>query len=49
MTHAITIHIPAKTAIGRATVDVLSFNDELRARARDIWVQAGYHPPGGEG
>jgi hypothetical protein len=35
-----------KTAIGRATVDVLSLNDELRVRARAIWVKAGYHPPG---
>ena len=35
-----------KTAIGRATVDVLSLNDELRVHARAIWVKAGYHPPG---
>jgi HNH endonuclease len=34
-----------KTAIGRATVEVLSLNDELRVRARALWVQAGYHPP----
>jgi hypothetical protein len=33
------------TAIGRATVDVLSLNDELRVHARAIWVKAGYHPP----
>ena len=38
-----------KTAIGRATVDVLSLNDELRVHARAIWVKAGYHPPGREG
>jgi len=38
-----------KTAIGRATVDVLSLNDELRVRARAIWVTAGYHPPAGGG
>ncbi|MGH8063866.1 MAG: HNH endonuclease [Candidatus Entotheonellia bacterium] len=37
--------IIAKTAIGRATVDVLSLNDELRVHARAIWVKAGYHPP----
>jgi hypothetical protein len=37
-----------KTAIGRATVDVLSLNDELRVRARAIWLKAGYHPPGRE-
>jgi len=41
--------IIAKTAIGRATVDVLSLNDELRVRARAIWVKAGYHPPAGGG
>jgi HNH endonuclease len=35
-----------KTAIGRATLDVLSLNDELRVHARAIWVKAGYHPPG---
>jgi hypothetical protein len=35
-----------KTAIGRATVDMLSLNDELRVHARAIWVKAGYHPPG---
>jgi hypothetical protein len=35
-----------KTAIGRATVNVLSLNDELRVHARAIWVKAGYHPPG---
>jgi len=38
-----------KTAIGRATVDVLSLNDELRVHARAIWVKAGYHPPGRAG
>jgi hypothetical protein len=33
------------TAIGRATVDALSLNDELRVHSRAIWVKAGYHPP----
>ncbi len=32
-------------AVGRATIQALSLNDELRVRARAIWVQAGYHPP----
>jgi hypothetical protein len=34
-----------KTAIGRATLDMLTLNDELRVQARAIWVKAGYHPP----
>lgn len=33
------------TPIGRATIQALALNDELRVRARAIWVQAGYHPP----
>lgn len=33
------------TAVGRATIQALSLNDELRVRARAIWAQAGYHPP----
>lgn len=39
------IRIIPKTAIGRTTVEVLSLNDELRVRARALWVKAGYHPP----
>ena len=39
------IRIIPKTAVGRMTIDVLSLNDELRVRARAIWVKAGYHPP----
>ncbi|MBI3243243.1 MAG: HNH endonuclease [Chloroflexi bacterium] len=39
------VHILGLTAIGRATVQALSLNDELRVRARALWVQAGYHPP----
>ena len=38
-------HIISLTATGRATVQALSLNDELRVRARAIWAQAGYHPP----
>ncbi|HKZ84963.1 MAG TPA: HNH endonuclease [Anaerolineae bacterium] len=33
------------TPIDRATIQALALNDELRVRARAIWVQAGYHPP----
>lgn len=33
------------TAIGRATLNALGLNDELRVRARALWVKAGYHPP----
>jgi len=38
-------HISGKTAIGRATVEALSLNSELRIRSRAIWVKAGFHPP----
>ena len=38
-------HIAGKTAIGRATIVVLSLNSEFRVRARAIWVEAGWHPP----
>jgi hypothetical protein len=34
-----------KTSIGRATIQALLLNDELRVYARAIWVKAGYHPP----
>lgn len=34
-----------RTAIGRATVEALSLNSDLRVQARAIWVEAGYHPP----
>ncbi|MCZ7571035.1 MAG: HNH endonuclease [Ardenticatenaceae bacterium] len=37
--------IIGQTAVGRATVEALSLNDDLRVRARAIWVEAGYHPP----
>ncbi|MCB8944649.1 MAG: HNH endonuclease [Ardenticatenaceae bacterium] len=33
------------TAVGRATIEALSLNSELRQRSRAIWVEAGYHPP----
>lgn len=33
------------TATGRATVAALALNDELRIRARTLWVEAGWHPP----
>ena len=35
----------AKTASGRATISALALNDELRVRARAIWVKSGWHPP----
>lgn len=34
------------TATGRATVVALALNTELRVRARVLWVEAGWHPPG---
>ncbi len=37
--------ILAKTASGRATIAALALNDELRVRARAIWVKSGWHPP----
>jgi hypothetical protein len=37
--------IIGRTAIGRATISALALNDELRMRARALWVEAGYHPP----
>lgn len=33
------------TETGRATVEALALNSELRVRSRAIWVKAGYHPP----
>lgn len=33
------------TITGRATVEALSLNSELRVPSRAIWVKAGYHPP----
>ena len=33
------------TETGRATVEALALNSELRVRSREIWVKAGYHPP----
>ena len=41
--------IIGKTAVGRATIAALSLNNELRARSRAIWVEAGWHPPSGFG
>lgn len=37
--------ILAKTVNGRATIAALALNDELRLRARAIWVKSGWHPP----
>lgn len=33
------------TPTGRATVEALALNAELRIRARALWVEAGWHPP----
>lgn len=33
------------TPIGRATVEALALNCELRILARALWVEAGWHPP----
>jgi hypothetical protein len=38
-------YIIGLTPVGRATVQALSLNDDLRVRSRAIWVEAGYHPP----
>lgn len=38
-------HVIGQTPTGRCTVNALSLNDELRVRARAIWVEAGWHPP----
>ena len=37
--------ILGQTPVGRATIEALSLNSELRVRARAIWVEAGWHPP----
>ncbi len=37
--------IIGKTRIGRATVNALSLNSEFRILARELWVEAGLHPP----
>jgi hypothetical protein len=39
------IHILAKTAIGRATVEHLRLNNEFTLIARRLWVEAGRWPP----
>ncbi len=37
--------IIGQTPTGRSTVVALSLNNELRIRARALWVEAGWHPP----
>ena len=37
--------IAGLTAIGRATVEALELNRPVLARARQRWVEAGWHPP----
>jgi len=33
------------TPAGKATVAALNLNDEIRVSARQLWHEAGYHPP----
>jgi len=35
----------ATSAVGRATIELLGLNAQLRVRSRAAWVRAGYHPP----
>jgi hypothetical protein len=37
--------IEGKTPTGRATVATLALNDEFRVRSRELWIEAGWHPP----
>jgi HNH endonuclease len=37
--------ILGKTSTGRATVQVLQLNRPSLVEAREIWVEAGWHPP----
>jgi hypothetical protein len=37
--------IIGQSPTGRATVEALSLNSDLRVRARALWVEAGWHPP----
>ncbi|MBN2589772.1 MAG: HNH endonuclease [Sedimentisphaerales bacterium] len=38
--------IIGRTSIGRATIMALSLNSDFRVRARALWVEVGWHPPG---
>ncbi len=33
------------TPTGRATIQALDLNSDLRVRSRTLWVEAGFHPP----
>lgn len=37
--------IVGRTAVGRATLQALRLNRPLLVRARQAWIQAGWHPP----
>lgn len=37
--------IVGRTPIGRATVNQLQLNRSILVRARELWIQAGWHPP----
>ncbi|MCP3963375.1 MAG: HNH endonuclease [bacterium] len=41
--------IAGLTASGRATVRALQLNRPVRQRARQKWIEAGWHPPGEQG
>jgi hypothetical protein len=41
--------IVGRSAIGRATVAALQLNRDELVEARDLWIEAGWHPPGDEG
>ncbi len=38
-------YIVGRTAVGRATVVLLSLNDAYHQSARSVWVQVGIYPP----
>jgi hypothetical protein len=42
---ATTTRIIGITPSGRATVEALDLNADLRVAARALWVEAGWHPP----
>ena len=43
--HETGTHMQGLTPVGRATIQALDLNSELRVRSRALWVEAGFHPP----
>jgi hypothetical protein len=39
------VYVIGKTAIGRATIDLLKLNNEFICTTRQFWVAAGWWPP----